>query len=133
MDRRDHDHQWFSSFDARRMVIVLNEAAADGRDLELPAVYAVCETCSGHGSHVAPGIDAHGIGAEEWGEWDDEDRARYCSGGYDVPCVECHGARVVPDIDRDRTPAADLQIADDWCDDLARHRAEVAAERRYGA
>lgn len=86
MDRRDLMSEcpppW--RLDEHRMVLVCLEG--DEAEFEVPAVYQVCETCDGKGSHVNPSIDAHGITAEEWSEeWDDESRQGYLAGDYDVP------------------------------------------------
>lgn len=68
--------------------------------LSFPCRFVVCDTCGGKGSHVNPSIDAHGITQEEFDE-DPEFRENYFSGAYDVPCYECHGKRVVPEIDEE--------------------------------
>ncbi len=66
-------------------------------EIELPAVWDICERCKGEGQHVNPNIDGHGISAEEWEQdWDEESRETYMSGGYDVPCeARCNGGKVL--------------------------------------
>lgn len=131
MDRRDQSHQWYTSFHEDRMVLVLEGAGPDNEDLEIPAVFAVCETCDGRGQHVNPGVDAHGLTAEDFA--DDPDFADdYRSGAYDVPCAECGGRRVMPVIAPD-APAALRQLAENWQRDYYAALAEYAAERRMGA
>lgn len=66
---------------------------------EVPIRFEVCPLCDGTGTHVNPSIDAHGITGDEWDrDWSYEDRENYMSGFYDVPCNECGGRRVVPEI-----------------------------------
>ena len=61
---------------------------------EVRSSYIVCPTCAGHGTHVNPSIDAHGIGREEFDE-DPYFEEAYFSGMYDVTCNQCNGLRVV--------------------------------------
>jgi len=131
MDRRERE-QWYSSFDAKRMIITLEGAGPDGDDLELPARYVVCDVCDGKGTHVNPSIDSHGLSAEDFAE--DPDFAEdYFAGRYDVPCHECSGQRVMPVMDEARTDAATQQRVNEWLDDIYAYAAECAAERRMGA
>lgn len=67
----------------------------DDEETVLPSKYEVCPTCGGRGSYVNPSIDSHGITAEEWDTWDDEEREGYFAGYYDITCEECEGLRVV--------------------------------------
>ena len=132
MDRRDRNHKWYSSFDEKSMLLVLEGAGPDDEDLEIPARFEVCETCDGKGTHVNPGIDAHGLSAEDFAE--DPDFAEdYFSGAYDVSCNECGGRRVVPVVDENRATAAMIKIVEDTIQDRYDYEAEVAAERRMGA
>jgi hypothetical protein len=108
MDRRDRvaaEGAWYERFDDKRMVAIVLHVNDDEEEveIEIPCTYQVCETCNGKGSHVNPSIDAHGISAEEWAnDWDEEDRETYLSGGYDQPCNECGGLRVVAAPDEQR-------------------------------
>lgn len=131
-------------FDAKRMVLTFAVAAIatdedgsyeseDSEDVDLPAKYAVCPTCDGHGTHVNPSIDAGGITAGEMDDWGDEEREGYFDGRYDVTCYDCAGARVVPEIDEDRADKALLARVQRALDDDARFDAISAAERRMGA
>jgi hypothetical protein len=134
MDRRDSFRRWWRE-DTRRMLIIVEEGLDDGADIVLPAKFEVCETCGGHGTHVNPSIDAHGISADEFAE--DPDFAEdYFAGRYDVPCVECNGRNVALVVDRDaaeKTCPAHLEAWDERIDSEAVYAAEVAAERRMGA
>lgn len=69
--------------------------------LAVSCKFEVCPTCEGRGSHVNPSIDDRGITSSEWAEWDEDEHKMYRSGGYDVPCYECGGLRVVetPDLE----------------------------------
>jgi hypothetical protein len=107
-------------------------------DVELPASFEVCGRCRGHGTHTNPNIDGNGITSSEWAEWDEEDQETYMAGGYDVPCEECGGARVVLVVDCEtceREPV--LKAALDEYNARARSGAESRAiqraEERYGA
>lgn len=105
----------------------------DELEVEVPCVFAVCGTCDGKGSHVNPSIDAHGITGEEWErDWSPEERESYMSGGYDVACNECGGKRVVPELDRERTPEWVVKALDDKAQADAEDAWERAAERRMG-
>ena len=64
-------------------------------ETKLPTRFEVCDRCSGHGTHVNPAIDGHGVTADEWNDWGEESQSMYLSGGYDVSCHECDGMRVV--------------------------------------
>lgn len=104
MDRRDvagHEDDWFIRLDKKRMIAVVELCAEDEEgdyeeEVEIPFIYEVCDVCGGKGTHVNPSIDSHGITADEWAEWDDDDREDYFSGAYDVECYECGGEKVVP-------------------------------------
>lgn len=129
MDRRDRDHQWYSRFDEARMVLVIEND--DGEEVEIPAVYEVCGTCDGKGSHVNPAIDAHGISPEEFDE-DPGFREDYFSGVYDQPCNECHGRRVSPIVAPD-APEELRKLADSWIESKIEIQLAYEAERRMGA
>jgi RecJ-like exonuclease len=68
---------------------------------ERPFNWVICDRCRGHGKHVNPNIDGHGLSREDFDE--DPDFAEdYFSGVYDVACHECRGAGKVkvPDVSR---------------------------------
>ncbi len=105
-------------------------------EIKLPAMFTVCCTCDGRGSHVNPSIDAGGITGSEMAEWDEEERETYFSGGYDVRCYDCDGKRVVPEIATDRLTSgqkADLaRLEEQWEDEQA-DEDERRWERSMGA
>jgi len=112
MDYRDvaaNTERWYKHLDERRMVALVEIAYEDDdgeyieEEVEVYVKYDVCQTCMGAGHYVNPSIDAYGISSDEWyGEWDEEDRDHYMSGGYDISCAECDGSRVVPVVDEQR-------------------------------
>jgi hypothetical protein len=144
MDARDRaamTGRWYESFDQDRMtveVLLYNEDADDDADeeflAEFPVEFEVCTLCNGKGSHVNPGIDAHGISADEF--YDDPGFAEdYFSGMYDVSCYECKGLRVIPEIAEKRLTDEQKKnygILQDKLRDDAMYAAECAAERRMG-
>lgn len=79
----------------------------DGNEVEasLPARYEVCHRCEGHGTHLHPAIGEHAYTPEEFNEsfFEDEDKEEYFKHGgkYDVACEECHGNRVVLEVDEE--------------------------------
>jgi len=133
--------RWWKSLDEKRMraTVELCYEHPDGEsddveeEREVPFKFAVCPICSGKGAHVNPSIDAHGITADEWAEWDDEDRENYRSGAYDVPCYECGGARVVPVLDRENADAFVVECIEAQARSDAESRAIERAERAMGA
>lgn len=84
------------TFDEKNMTLSFE---IEEQMITLPAKFIVCDVCNGKGSHVNPAIDAHGITQEEYSTWSHEEKDDYFNGGYDVPCMTCHGRRVVPVID----------------------------------
>lgn len=130
MDRREYSLEWWDSIDENRMIATV-DFEGEGEETEVPIKYEVCGVCNGKGSHVNPSIDSHGISAEEWSEeWDEEEREMYVSGGYDVPCVECEGKRVVAAIDEERADPEVIKKVEEKIQDKLDYMAEVAAERR---
>lgn len=140
MDHRDRlamygrcepEHQ----LDLRHMTLTFEHETEDGDPIEfvLPVRMQVCDTCGGKGTHVNPSIDSHGITAEEWSEWDDEEREGYFSGHYDITCYRCSGTNVTPEIDRERAAVDALKAWDEECKSLADDRRCQESERRYGA
>jgi hypothetical protein len=136
MDYRDvaaHRRRWYKSLDERRMSVVaeIGWEEEDGSyiedEVEVFVEYDVCPTCDGVGHYVNPSIDSHGISEDEWyGEWDEDEREHYMSGGYDIPCNECGGTRVVPIIDTTRNSKELVERVNNYIDELyysARERA----------
>jgi hypothetical protein len=128
MDRREQDHQWYERFDETRMMFEVENG--EGELVEIPAVYEVCGTCDGKGSHVNPSIDSHGLSREDFDE--DPDFAEdYFTGRYDVPCAECHGSRVSPTVS-DRATPQEKALADELIDGLHAYAVQCDYERRMG-
>lgn len=79
------------------------DSGNESEDHELPAKYAVCSRCEGHGSILNPSIGSYAYTPQEFDEAfpEEEQRSAYfCRGGmYDVQCSDCKGARVVLKID----------------------------------
>lgn len=111
MDYRDvaaNRRKWYERIDENKMIAEVEiswEDDDEGEIVELvtvPIIFDVCEVCQGKGRYVNPAIDSHGITADEWSDWDDEEREGYISGRYDITCEECGGIRVVPVVDKQR-------------------------------
>lgn len=104
---------------------------ADGVEVEhtLPAVWTICRTCRGNGTH------AHGIGAitgSEWAEWHEDEREDYLAGRYDRTCEACDGSGKVLTVDEERADAAVLALYEERQADAAAERAREQYERRMG-
>lgn len=127
--------KWYTRLDARRMCAIVVLENEDGEEVEHTVSYtfAVCPTCEGQGTHVNPSIDASGLTASDLAEWDDEDHESYRGGAYDVPCYECAGQRVVPEMDRSKVSPELLEQLDAAASDDAAYEAECRAERMMGA
>lgn len=99
----DSMKEWLDKHDPTRshyQDLTVGELSEFEDELELPAVWDICDRCKGDGQHVNPNIDGHGISAEEWEQdWDEESREGYFRGDYDVPCeARCTSGKVlVPD------------------------------------
>jgi hypothetical protein len=159
MDRRDHIAMYGTpgTFDEKTMTVDFefeddetevepenqdedHDERADGppgrpgKVIEVPAHYEVCGTCNGKGRHVNPGVDAHGITAEEFDrDWSYEEREGYFRGDHDVTCVECKGRRVSPVMDLDKLSAEDRKRIRDYLDDRESYIRMCESERRMGA
>lgn len=100
MDARDYSAMTGGN---RKPTVFIEREDCD-EEHELPTRYEVCPLCQGKGTHVNPGIDAHGLTAEDF--YEDPDFAEdYFRGRYDQICNECHGERVVEVVDREHCPA----------------------------
>lgn len=143
MDRRDEaaqDYCWYTSLNTNLMLAtaeVYTELDEDDEDfgdyteeVTIRFHWEVCSVCDGNGSHVHPGIDAHGICEDEWAnEWDYDEREAYMTGFYDVSCYGCGGLRIeaVPNENDPNWMRLEKRLQDD-----ANYAAECAAERRMG-
>lgn len=102
MDRRDFaamvgDRRFPATFDEAKHVFVFFEEEDEQEPVEVRAKFEVCDICDGRGEHVNPGVDAHGISAEEFErDWSPEEREGYFRGDHNVPCARCKGLRVTP-------------------------------------
>jgi RecJ-like exonuclease len=105
-------------------IIIEND---DGEEISLPVKFAVCPTCRGKGTQAL-----HGLEVTEMVREDPDFAEDYWSGGYDHPCDECKGERVVEVVDEDRCDPATLKLWFEWCDAEAETRAMEEAERRMG-
>ena len=103
----------------------------EGISFSLPARYEVCDRCEGEGTHIADGIDSHGITREEFDADPDFEEA-YFSGRYDVPCTECGGKRVVLCVNRAFANSEVLAIFDAMVEEDYRFDAICESERRFG-
>jgi len=133
MDSRDvesHKYKDWFSFDEKKMLLVFEDD--NENEIAIPAIFEVCGLCDGKGSHVNPSIDSNGITAEEWDDWDNEDRENYMNGGYDVPCYKCGGKRVIPGPDRDRAIPEHLEIWDENVEDMNSSAYDEYREREMG-
>lgn len=99
------------------------------RALLLPGRFVLCKRCHGAGKHVNPAIDAHGLTHEDF-DADPDFEEGYFSGRFDVPCFDCNGERVTPDIDLEKLPTKlalrvlDTRDAHEW---LRRRNEDVYA------
>jgi len=92
--------------------------------------------CRGNGTTVSPSIDAGGLTEEDRYDWSPEDYDNYFGGAYDVTCPECHGKRVVPEIQTGNLNEVEKTIYEAYQRDLADewdYAMTCAAERRMGA
>ena len=133
MDYREVNRKWYSSFCEKEMefTLILNDENGDDVEYLIPAHYTVCNTCEGKGSHVNPAIDSHGLSREDFD--DDPDFAEdYFAGRYDIPCNECRGKRVSPDINWDSLKPEIRKVVEDHIEDFYAYQAECDYERRMG-
>jgi len=62
-----------------------------GENHEVSFEYHICSNCRGHGQHVNPAVDGHGISMNEFYE-DPDFYDGYMAGHYDIRCEECNGS-----------------------------------------
>jgi hypothetical protein len=97
-------------------------------EIELPAVYEVCDRCRGTGVHDHPAF-SNGITAEDFAE-DPDFHEDYMRGRYDVPCEVCGGLRVVSVVDKNRLSKGQKEMYDIWLKEQQEIAMERAHERR---
>jgi hypothetical protein len=97
--------------------------------IEVTYVYEVCDLCRGHGSHVNPSIDSHGLTREDFSE-DPDFHDDYVTGKYNVTCYNCDGNRVVPKFD---LPEKIQNIISEFEKSRAESRQYDEMERNFGA
>jgi hypothetical protein len=122
------------AFDAEQMTLTIEiEEVVDEEPtvLVVPARFALCPTCVGHGHHVNPGVDDEGISAQEF--YDDPDfYEAYRSGMYNVTCYECDGERVVPVVDTGMCDPERLKRYNEEVDERLYLAAKDRRDRAYG-
>lgn len=105
----------------------------EGNELieQIPAVWKICSTCEGHGSHSR---DFGAITSDEWNgpDWDDESRETYLSGGYDKSCEDCKGSGKVMIPDESTTEPELYQRYMEWLSERAHQRYIEKRERDMG-
>lgn len=97
------------------------------QEVELPAKNVVCHRCEGYGTHLNPSIGQHAYTSEEFNEsFDEEEAEQYFTRGgiYDVSCEECHGNKVIAEVDEQACDPALLKRYQDHQNYLAESRAE---------
>jgi hypothetical protein len=88
--------------------------------------FVVCPDCEGEGTHGPGFVWTQDQIAEDYdGFVETQEMLR--AGMFDEPCSWCKGQRVVPAVDEDGYTADEAYQAE------IDYRAEVAAERRFGA
>lgn len=96
-------------------------------EVEVPSKWEICQECRGNGTHVNRNIDGNGLTAEQWEDWDDEEREGYFSGRYDVQCKECAGTGKIQVVDYESCSPeikAKVDTYDEQQAESARHEAE---------
>jgi hypothetical protein len=132
MDRRDRDFNGLSFNTKTNTIRVTITNDDEEMEVDFPAKFEVCSTCSGRGSHVNPNIDRNGISREDF-DADQDFEEEYSSGRYDVQCYECRGLRVVPAVDTAAlsvSQKADFAIWEEQEEDKASRAREDAYTRR---
>lgn len=108
---------------------------SEGDEHEMPAEHVQCWRCHGKGMITNPSIGA--ITGDEWErDWDEDERANYLRGVYDVHCTACDGKGTLLEVDEAQLTAAQRAIYEDWQEsERIRNEPdwEQIAERRAGA
>jgi hypothetical protein len=99
----------------------------EGKEIIVSAVYQVCGTCNGKGSH------SHRFGAitaSDREEWDEESFRDYIAGRYDEVCGECNGKRVIAVPDMNSLDKPTRRFLERWQKEEEEFEATSWAERR---
>ena len=118
---------------ADTITITVSDDEGFERELELAARVVKCHRCDGKGVHDNPAFE-NGISPDEFSD-DPDFRDGYFAGHFDVTCSECHGRRVVKEIDRTAiTPdeRAAIALYDASERDAAEERAHERRMRSLG-
>jgi len=130
-DRRrmaqSRDQFWDFDEEAMTIEITLENDEGEEEDLTFPARFEVCSTCEGKGRHVNPAIDENGLSYEDF-DADPDFAEDYRAGVYDVACYECHGKRVVPEVDEQACDEEQRKRLEDY-NDLVRSSEDERRER----
>lgn len=102
----------------------------DGEEIQLPTRNALCPRCDGEGKHVNPAVDGWSVSDEHV---DEDFIESYFAGHYDVVCEQCHGNKVVKEVDEERCTPEQFQQYVEQIKDYWETEAMYAAERRMGA
>lgn len=107
----------WATFDEGNMTISFSHDTGEEepREIVLRAVYIVCPTCKGTGSHVNPSVDMNGLSQEDFDD-DPGFREDYFGGVYDVTCNTCGGKRVIPEP-ADNNDEQDLMLYENAVDE----------------
>jgi len=97
--------------------------------LRLPAIFELCDLCSGSGSVVNPSQDASGLSEEDF-ERDPDFEEEYKSGRYDITCPQCRGKRVIPVINYEGLSVEQKKKFDDYQREQAEAAADAESDRR---
>ena len=101
----------------------------NGDDVELPAIWAICDCCHGEGSRALHG---EAITSSEWAnDWDIDERESYMRGDYDTPCEACQDGKVLT-VDYDNLTPEKREQYEAHCKFEVEYRQQEAYERRYG-
>ena len=109
-----------------RLISSLIDAMKDGDipTVSLSTVWVICDYCGGEGGHSRR---FGAISAEDFAEWDEDDRHAYLSGRYDQYCEACDGSGKVRILDEDALPVE----VQEWIEEYRRDAYEAAQARYY--
>jgi len=96
----------------------------------LPAIWEICDTCSGDGHHCQ---HLGAITESEFSQWDQDEVGSYFSGGYDKTCEECKGKGKVLAFNLDAISSEMQKLIFEAEEEDRRDRMERESERRMGA